>query len=139
MLDVAMFGGSRNQRGFFMCLTPVVRNYCFFGFSPIFCVATPRNAAGHGKGRGGLPLLSPLRVFLRPLLIAMLLGSPLYFAAQKHPVYGTRQGRRVTSIISTEGLFKTSPRCHAPQLFPIFCCAKTPRIRGTAGEELESY
>ena len=30
-----MFGGSRNQRGFFMCLTPVVRNYCFFGFSPL--------------------------------------------------------------------------------------------------------
>ena len=35
MLNVAMFGGSRNQRGFFMCLTPVVRNYCFFGFSPL--------------------------------------------------------------------------------------------------------
>ena len=52
VLNVAMFGGSRNQRGFFMCLTPVIKNYCFFGFSPIFCVATPRNAAGHGKGEG---------------------------------------------------------------------------------------
>ena len=30
-----MFGGSRNQRGFFMCLTPVIRNYCFFGFFPL--------------------------------------------------------------------------------------------------------
>ena len=30
-----MFGGSQNQRGFFMCLTPVIRNYCFFGFFPL--------------------------------------------------------------------------------------------------------
>lgn len=47
-----------------MCLTPVVRNYCFFGFSPLtplivataplsllyIANATPRNTTGHGRG-----------------------------------------------------------------------------------------
>ena len=37
-------------------------------------------------------------------------------------------------MLSTEGLFKTSSCRHAPQLSPIFCCAKTPRIRDTAEE-----
>jgi len=52
------------------------------------------------------------------------------FALRALPLYSlteTQGERRVTSIISTEGLFKTSPRLHAPQLSPIFCCAKTPR------------
>ena len=54
-------------------------------FNPLALRALPLYSFQEHRGRGGLPLLSPLRVFLRPLLIAMLLGSPLYFAAQKHP------------------------------------------------------
>ena len=85
------------------------------GTPPIFSYATPRNAAGHGRGRGGLTL--PLLVFLIPLLVATLLSSPLYFLAphtamlrgtageegESNPpliavryfVYGVRQGRIV--------------------------------------------
>ena len=49
MLNVAVFGGSRNQRGFFMCLTPVIRNYCFFGFFPLIplIVATASSISAH--------------------------------------------------------------------------------------------
>ena len=47
-----------------------------FGHSP-YIVARHR-------GRGGLPLLLSLRVFLTPLLVATLLSSPLYFLAP-HP------------------------------------------------------
>ena len=66
-------------------------------FNPLALRALPLYSFQEHRGRGGLPLLSLLRVFLRPLLVAMLLSSPLYFAAQKHPVYGTRQRRvRVT-------------------------------------------
>ncbi|MFR7852062.1 MAG: hypothetical protein ACLU36_11410, partial [Barnesiella intestinihominis] len=54
-------------------------------FNPLALRALPLYSFQEHRGRGGLPLLSLLRVFLRPLLIAMLLGSPLYFAAQKHP------------------------------------------------------
>lgn len=54
-------------------------------FNPLVLRALPLYSFQEHRGRGGLPLLSLLRVFLRPLLIAMLLGSPLYFAAQKHP------------------------------------------------------
>ena len=46
------------------------------------------------------------------------------------PLYSlteTQGERRVTSIISTEGLFKISSRRHAPRLSPIFCCVKTLR------------
>jgi len=55
-------------------------------------------------------------------------GTPPIFPYGNTPqCCGTRQGeRRVTSIISTEGLFKTSSCRHAPQLSPIFCCEKTP-------------
>ena len=70
----------------------------FFYFNPLALRAlllyslteTPRNAAGHGKGRGGLTLLLPLLVFLTPLLVAMLLSSPLYF-----PGHG--RGRRLNA------------------------------------------
>ena len=51
-------------------------------FNPLALRALPLYSFQEHRGRGGLPLLSLLRVFLRPLLIAMLLGSPLYFAAQ---------------------------------------------------------
>ena len=54
-------------------------------FNPLALRALPLYSFQEHRGRGGLPLLSLLRVFLRPLLIAMLLGFPLYFAAQKHP------------------------------------------------------
>ena len=54
-------------------------------FASLFNPPLPLYSFQEHRGRGGLPLLSLLRVFLRPLLIAMLLGSPLYFAAQKHP------------------------------------------------------
>ena len=58
----------------------------------IFSISTP-SPFGHSpyiplrkhRGRGGLPLLLSLRVFLTPLLVATLLSSPLYFAVQKHP------------------------------------------------------
>ena len=53
--------------------------------NPLALRALPLYSFQEHRGRGGLPLLSLLRVFLRPLLIAMLLGSPLYFDAQKHP------------------------------------------------------
>ena len=56
-----------------------------FGHSPyIPC----RNTGGEGG-----PLLSPLRVFLRSLLVAMLLSSPLYFAVYPPQCCGARQGR----------------------------------------------
>ena len=35
----------------FIHLIPLLRNYHFFGVSPI-ANATPRNATGHGKGEG---------------------------------------------------------------------------------------
>ena len=63
------------------------------GTPPIFLVGTPRNAAGHGKGRGGLTLLLPLQVFLTPLLVATLLSSPLYFALQNAGVEGNTSFR----------------------------------------------
>ena len=73
-----------------------------FGHSP-YIVARHR-------GRGGLPLLLSLRVFLTPLLVATLLSSPLYFALQnageegesnlpliavQYSAYGARQGEKV--------------------------------------------
>ena len=64
MLNVAMFGGSRNQRGFFMCLTPVIRNYCFFGFSPI---ASLHPAMLRGTARERLMPGLLLSLFFQPL------------------------------------------------------------------------
>ena len=49
-------------------------------FNPLSLWALPLYSFQEHRGRGGLPLLSPLRVFLRSLLVVMLLGSPLYFA-----------------------------------------------------------
>ena len=49
------------------------------------------------------------------------MGTPPIFLS------GTQRERRVTSVISTEGLFKISSRRHAPRLSPIFCCVKTLR------------
>ena len=76
--------------------TPLLRDYRFFGVSPICSayrrffnfVLTP-SPFGHSpyiplrkhRGRGGLTLLLPLLVFLIPLLVATLLSSPLYFFA----------------------------------------------------------
>ena len=66
-------------------------------FNPLALRALPLYSFQEHRGRGGLPLLSPLRVFLRPLLIAMLLSSPLYFAVYPPQCCGT-QGRRVRCI-----------------------------------------
>ena len=66
-----MFGGSRNQRGFFMCLTPVIRNYCFFGFSP----------------------LTPLIVATAPRFL------PYILRCNTPQCCGTRQGRRLECFV----------------------------------------
>ena len=59
------------------------------------------------------------------------------FALRALPLYSFQEhrGRGGTSIISTEGLFKISPRRHAPQLSPIFCCVPPAMLRGTAGKK----
>ena len=41
----------------FIHLTPLLRNYRFFGVSPI-ANATPRNATEHGKGEGKMQSFS---------------------------------------------------------------------------------
>ena len=51
--------------------------------TPSPCGHSPYIPFRNTGGEGG-PLLSPLRVFLRSLLVAMLLSSPLYFLAP-HP------------------------------------------------------
>ena len=66
-----MFGGSQNQRGFFMCLTPVIRNYCFFGFFP----------------------LTPLIVATAPLFL------PYILRCNTPQCCGTRQGRRLECFV----------------------------------------
>ena len=78
MLNVAMFGGSRNQRGFFMCLTPVIRNYCFFGFFPLIplIVATaplflPYILLCKTQGRSVNTFDNGNRVMHLPLLLAV--------------------------------------------------------------------
>ena len=88
-------------------------------FSSVFLATSPPDKGGNFAFAG---LFNPLA--LRAL--------PLYSLTE------TQGERRVTSTISTEGLFKTSSCRHAPQLSLIFCCAKTPRIRSTAREEVES-
>ena len=47
----------------FIHLTPLLRNYRFFGVSPI-PFAAPRNATGHGRGEGGIHLTLLLCVLL---------------------------------------------------------------------------
>ena len=76
-------------------------------FNPLALRALPLYSFQEHRGRGGLPLLSPLRVFLTP---PSLRTPPLYFAAQnteeegesnpplvavRYPAYGVRQGRIV--------------------------------------------
>ena len=94
-------------------------------FNPLVLRALPLYSFQEHRGRGGLPLLSLLRVFLRPLLIAMLLGSPLYFAAQKHPAMLRDTGEEGEMYF---------PFASAPILWA------TPRnAAGHGREEVESY
>ena len=79
-------------------------------FSSVFLATSPPDKGGD--------FASAFASLFNPLALRAL---PLYSLTE------TQGERRVTSIISTEGLFKTSPHRHAPRLSPIFCCAKTPR------------
>ena len=73
--------------------------------NPLALRALPLYSFQEHRGRGGLPLLSLLRVFLRPLLIAMLLGSPLYFAVQN-----TEEEGEMYSPFASSSILYTTPR-----------------------------
>ena len=75
-------GAVEIRGGFFMCLTPVIRNYCFFGFFP----------------------LTPLIVATAPLFL------PYILRCNTPQCCGTRQGRRVLvfSILALPFIFTPS-------------------------------
>ena len=85
-------------------------------FSSVFLATSPPDKGGD-FARAFAGLFNPFCLF-NPLALRAL---PLYSLTE------TQGERRVTSIISTEGLFKISSRRHAPRLSPIFCCVKTLR------------
>jgi hypothetical protein len=58
------------------------RKLYFSNSTPSPCGHSPYIPLRKHRGRGGLTLLLPLLFFLSPLLVATLLGSPLYFALQ---------------------------------------------------------
>ena len=92
-------------------------------FSSVSLATSPPDKGGD-FARAFAGLFNP-SVFLTPSPFG---HSPYIPFRNTPPCCGTRQGeRRVTSIISTEGLFKISSRRHAPRLSPIFCCVKTLR------------
>ena len=134
-----MFGDSRNQRGFFMCLTPVIRNYCFFGFfplTPLIVATAPRflpyilrcntpQCCGTRQGRSVIHvfLYSSMCFLYNNIKHSHLL--PLYCCV-------TRQRESVRFDFVTVAVF-FNPSVLA-DTSPIFCCAKHPvMLRGTAG------
>ena len=70
--------GARQGRS----LEVALYSFAIFLFQPPRPAGTPPIfPCGNTGGRGGLTLLLPLQAFLTPLLVATLLGSPLYFFA----------------------------------------------------------
>ena len=109
------------------------------GFWLVATVAV--GVCGTRFARTVLALFPPSSLRLhRPIKAGILLVLLLVFSTPSpygHSPYTAvrHRGRGGTSIISTEGLFKISPRRHAPQLSPIFCCVPPAMLRGTAGKK----
>ena len=103
---LVLFRFSRKSEGIFMHLTPLLRNYCFFGVSPIFLTQYPvmlRDTAGEK----GYKQTDEMSFSTPPSLRAT---SPI-FCVTKHPVILRDTAGRSFTIAP---IVKTETPCDVP-------------------------